>query len=66
MHIAEVQPNSGPATGYIVTVIGGKFKNYTEGLRCRFADQIVPAVYVSERLSVHLTLNLDLGEKYNE
>ena len=50
-HIAEIHPNSGPATGQtIISVIGGPFKNYTEGLRCRFADQIVSAVYISEKV----------------
>ena len=50
-HIAEIHPNSGPATGQtIISVIGGPFKNYTEGLRCRFADQIVTAVYISEKV----------------
>ena len=42
--MAALHPPNGPDLGNtVVTVTGGVFRNYTDGLRCRFGDQVVPA-----------------------
>ena len=47
-HVSSLHPRVGPSTGLtLVTVHGGPFPNYTDTLRCRFGNQIVPAFFIS-------------------
>lgn len=51
LHAAKLLPSWGPVSGNTaITVVGAKFRDsHNHGLRCKFGDQEVPAVYRSER-----------------